>query len=265
MKVYISADIEGVTTTTVWNETDPSHLSYPLHAKQMTDEVLALIHGAKKAGATEIVVRDAHGAGANIDPTKMPSGVTLLRGNTGHPYMMVEGIDNTFDAVLFVGYHSSAGRAGNPLSHTLTSRAFTKINGVAASEFMLYSYASALEGVPTVFLSGDKMLCDDFCDLHPKLITCAVKDGIGAMTINYSTEDTIKNLKNLSEKALMQDLSDALIKLPEHFTAEFCFVEHAHAERASHYPGVVRKSDNTVTFESESFLEVLRTAKWILC
>ncbi|MCL2564185.1 MAG: M55 family metallopeptidase [Defluviitaleaceae bacterium] len=265
MKVFISADIEGITTTTAWEETDPNHQSYPLHAKQMTEEVLAAIAGAKAAGAKEIIVKDAHGPGKNIDPTRMPSGVTLIRGWKGHPYSMVSGIDKSFDAAMFVGYHSPSGRMGNPMSHTLTgTHVYLKINTELASEFTLYSYAAALEGVPTVFLSGDKMLCDDYKDLHPKLITCAVKDGLGNMTMNYSTEDTLKSIQELSKKALKQNLKDALIKLPKSFEAELYFKDHHRAERASHFPGVTKKSDNIVTYSSENFFEILRATSWII-
>jgi D-amino peptidase len=265
MKVFISADIEGITTTTVWDETKPDHASYALHAKQMTEEVLACIQGAKNAGAKAIVVKDAHGPAINIDPTRMPSGVILQRNWSGHPYLMAEGIDNTFQAAMFIGYHSSAGRFGNPLSHTISGRhVYMKINGVFTSEFLLYSYACALEGVPTVFLSGDKMLCDDFKNLHPLLITCPVKDGIGAMTKNYSTEDTLKNIKELSEKALKQDLKGALIKLPSHFEVEIYYKEHQQAQKVSWFPGVSKKSDNIVTFQTDSFFEVLRTLNWII-
>jgi len=265
MKIFISADIEGIATTTVWNETNSSHGSYPAHAKQMTNEVLACIQGAKNAGATEITVKDAHGTGLNIDPILMPSGVTLLRGYSGHPYNMVEGINKTYDAAMFIGYHSSAGKNGNPMSHIISGRCnYIKINGVIASEFLVFSYACALEAVPTVFLSGDRMLCDDFKDLHPKLITCDTKDGIGAMTINYSPDDVLKNIKLLSEKSLAQDLSDTLVKLPSHFDVEFYYKDHSYAEKASYFPGVTKKSDCIVTYQSECFYEVLRTILWIV-
>ena len=265
MKIFISADIEGVTTTTAWDETIAANGLYPPHAEQMTREVVAAIEGAKAAGAVEIVVRDAHDSAANIDPGKMPSGVTLVRGWRGSPYSMIEGLDNSFDAVMFVGYHSASGRMGNPLSHTLSTKvAYVKINDVIASEFTLFSYAAALAGVPTVFLSGDKMLCDDVRAMHPCLVTCAVKDGVGAMTINYSPVDTLKSIRELSEQALKQDLSNALVKLPEHFEAEVCYKEHKMAERAAWFPGVSKKSDNIVTYSSSSFFEILRTTNWIL-
>jgi D-amino peptidase len=266
MKVFISADIEGVTTSTFVEEGNPSHPSYALHAKQMTEEVLAVIQGAKDAGATEITVKDAHAVGGNIDPTRMPSGVTLIRNTTGHPYLMVYGIDKSYDAAMFVGYHSAAGREGNPLSHTLSGRhIYIKINGETASEFMLYSYACALEGVPTVFLSGDKMLCDDSSQLHPKLITCPVKDGLGAASRNYSVEDTLKSLRELSAKALRQDFGGAPAKLPGHYDVEICFKDHSHAEKVSWFPGVTKKTANIITFSSDSLFEVLRTIMWTVC
>lgn len=266
MKVFISVDIEGVTTTTTWDETDDRKSAYSLHAGQMTDEVLACVKGAKRAGATQIVVRDAHAGGNNIDPTKMPSGVTLLRCWSGHPYSMADGIDKSFDAAMFIGYHSAASKEGNPLAHTMSSSKYhtVKVNGVLASEFLLYSWAAALEGVPTVFLSGDKALCEDSKQIHPKLITCPVKDGVGRMTVNYSVEDTIKSLRELSEKALSQDLSGALVKLPDRFLLEIEFKNPPLAYRASWFPGVKKVNDTTVEFVSESFLDVLTVVSWLV-
>jgi len=265
MKIFICADMEGITTSTTWDNVDSRHGSYSQHAKQMTDEVLACIQGAKEAGATEIVIKDAHDTALNIDPTVMPSGVKLLRGWSGHPYSMVEGIDKTFDAAMFVGHHSAAGKVGNPLAHTYTGRCnYVKINGRLASEFMIYSYACAMEGIPTVFLSGDKMLCDDSKDLHPKLMCCPVKEGIGAMTISYSPTDNLANIKKLSKEALSQELKNAVIELPSHFEVEFCFKEHKVVEKVSYFPGMVKKSDYILTFETDNFFEVLRTIVWVL-
>jgi len=265
MKIFISADMEGITTTTVWEETTLSHASYPAHAKQMTEEVLACIEGAKKAGAKEIVVRDAHDSGRNIDPARMSSGVTLLRNWTGHPYSMAEGINHTFDAALFIGYHSGASKSGNPMSHTMSDRlVYIKLNGIIASEFLLYSFACALEGVPTVFLSGDRMLCEDSMGLHPNLIVCPVKDGIGSMTINYSTEDTLVSIREQSERALQQNLSKAVVALPAFFELEVCYKEHTYAEQVSCFPGVTKKSGNILTFQSDDYFEVLRAIRWIV-
>ena len=145
MKIFISADIEGVATTTLWPETEKGSEDYRLHAQQMTLEVIAACEAASEAGASEIVVRDAHEDGNNLDIWKLPENVTLLRGWSGHPYSMVYGIDPSFDAAIFIGYHSAASSEGNPLSHTESLNPLSvKLNGALASEFLLYSYATAL-------------------------------------------------------------------------------------------------------------------------
>jgi len=271
MKVFISADIEGVTTTNVKEECFPPNAAYPLHAKQMTDEVLAVCQGALAAGAsapgaTEIFVKDAHSAGRNIDPTRLPKEVTLIRSYSWCPDTMVEGIDGSFDAALFVGYHSPSGRGGNPLAHTLSSINISGIwiNGRLASEFMIYSWATARYGVPTVFLSGDKTLCEDYADLHPSLITVAVKDGIGGASFCRSVEATIPEIRRKSEQALRQDLSAATIALPESFDVEVQYKSQAYAEKASHFPEVRKTGDHAVAFRRRDYTEVLRTLMWII-
>lgn len=145
MKIFISADIEGVATTTLWPETEKGSEDYRQHAQQMTMEVIAACEAASEAGASEIVVRDAHEDGNNLDIWKLPENVTLIRGWSGHPYSMVYGIDPSFDAAIFIGYHSAASSGGNPLSHTESLNPLSvKLNGTLASEFLLYSYAAAL-------------------------------------------------------------------------------------------------------------------------
>jgi len=264
MKVFISADIEGCTTTTFWDETDPKKPEHALYAQRMTEEVLAACEGANAAGATEIIVRDAHNFGNNIDICKLPENVKIIRGWSEHPYSMVEGIDDSFDAAIFIGYHSAGSRSGNPLAHTYSQRnIYVKLNGVIASEFMLYSYAALLEGVPTVFLSGDKMLCEDSKGLHPGLITCTVKEGIGGRTLNYHPANTLKEIKAKVELALRQDLKDSLGKLPEEFELEVCYRKPEEAERFSYYPGVRKISDNTLVYQSKDYFEVLRTFNFI--
>ena len=264
MKVFISADIEGVTTIARWEESESKNASYQKHADQMTNEVLAACEGAIAAGADKIVVKDAHGSGCNIDPMRLPKRVTLIRGWSYCPELMAEGIDKSFDAAMFIGYHSAAGRCGNPMSHTLTgSHTGIFINGRRASEFMLYSWAAALCGVPTVLLAGDKMLCDDYADLHPALYTVAVKDGIGGAVFCRSTEETLPEIRAKSEQALRQDLGAAKIALPDSFEVKIHYNEHNQAEKASHFCDVQKAGDNTVAFCRKDYYEVLRTLMWI--
>jgi D-amino peptidase len=264
VKVYISADIEGCTTTTFWNETLPEKAEYSLYAQRMTEEVLAACVGANQAGASEIVVRDAHYHGNNIDISQLPANVKIIRGWSGHPYSMIEGMDDSFDAAVFIGYHSGASRPGNPLSHTYSPDAlYVKLNGEVASEFTMYSYGALLEGVPTVFLAGDKMLCEDSKDLHPKLVTCPVKEGVGASTLNYNPVNTLKEIREKVKLSLEQDLKSCLGKLPGEFELEICYKEPGKAEKYSYYPGIEKINDNTLRFKSKDYFEVLRAFSFI--
>lgn len=265
MKVFISADMEGITSTTKGEDCSPDKKFYNYHTEQMTKEVVAACEGAIAAGAKEIVIKDAHGPATNIDITKLPECAKLIRGWSGHPYAMVQDIDDSFDAAMFIGYHSAAGQGGNPLSHTMTGRPlYIKVNGEYGSEFLLYSYAAAYEGVPTVFLAGDKMLCEGGKKIHPGLATVAVKEGIGSSTTSLSTEKSLRLIKENAQKSLKQDLNKAKIELPKSFEVEICFKEHTYANKISYYPGMKKIDSNTVLFNTDDYFEVLRMAFFIL-
>ena len=265
MKVFISADIEGIATTATWPETHITEPWFKYFAEQMTKEVAAACEGAIAAGAKEIVVRDAHDTATNIDAGALPSCVTLIRGWSGHPYSMVDGIDGTFDAAMFVGYHSAAGSGGSPLSHTMSdSPARIEINGVQTSEFLLYSWAAAYEGVPTVFLSGDKRLCEQGRELHPLLKTVPVKEGFGGAVRCVSPQKATEQIREESEKALRQPLDRAKIQLPGKFAMTIRYKEHTRSSAAEYYPGMRRTSDTTLAFETDDYFEILRAFRFVL-
>ena len=267
MKVFISADIEGTTLTTLWDECYPQKMPATSAAagRQMTLEVKAACEGAIAAGADEIVVKDAHASGTNIDITQLPSCVRTVRGSAGSPWSMVLGIDESFDAAMFIGYHCAAGRCGNPLSHTET-RATTsvRLNGEVCSEFMLYSRAVALVGVPSVFLSGDEMLIEDSKALHPMLKTVAVKSGFGGSTCCIHPSFACRLIREGAESALRQDLSRALCTLPDSFTFEVSYKEVKDAVAMSYFPGFELVSDNTIRMCTGSYWEVLRAVTFVL-
>ena len=266
MKVFISADIEGTTLTTYWDQTRTlTDAKAKPHCQQMTREVVAACEGAIAAGATEILIKDAHGKGINIDINQLPECATLIRNWSGHPLSMAYGCDETFDAAMFVGYHSAAGRNGNPLSHTETTQTTSvRLNGMVCSEFLLYSWACAMMGVPTVLLAGDKMLTEDSKGIHPKLKTVAVKDGFGAMSRGLHPKVACDKIRAAAEEGLKQDLSDAVPTLPDHFVFELSYKEHKVAAKMSAYPGCKLVDDLTVRFESDDFMEVLRCGQHIM-
>ena len=265
MRVFISADIEGIVGTTSWDETGATKPGYEAACRQMTAEVKAACEGAIAAGADYIRIKDAHGSSRNIDITQLPACVELIRGGAGLPFSMAYGVDETFDAAFFVGYHSPAGTNENPLSHTYSTKT-TRItlNGEPCSEFMLYSWAAASVGVPTVLLAGDRALCEMSDWLHPMLKTVAVKDGLGGCTRSLTPEVACQRIKEAAEAALKQDLSKAACtSVPEHFDLEISYKEHPVAVKMSYYPGCELIGDRTVRLQTDDLIEVLRAVLFI--
>lgn len=265
MRVFISADIEGTAFTTVWDETNKGQTDYYPAAQQMTAEVKAACEGAIAAGADYILIKDAHGSGRNIDLKQLPKCCEVIRCGNGSPRVMVEGIDESFDAAMFVGYHSAAGRNGNPLSHTFSSKAnAVKLNGMDCSEFLIYSYCCALYGVPSVFLSGDRMLTEDSQHIHPCLKTVAVKDGFGGYTRCRQPDYACDLIREGAEAALKQDLTHALCTLPKHFIFEISYKEHPQAARCANFPGFEQISSHTIRMETDNYMDVLRCIPFVL-
>ena len=266
MRVYISCGIEGVAGITHWDEARKNHQDYHEFRQQMTDEARAACEGALAAGATEISVKDAHGSGRNIKGGELPPPARLIRGWSGHPYLMIQEIDSSYDAAAFVGYHGSAGAGGNPLSHTISSRLLhgIELNGTPCSEYRLHAYTAAMVGVPVVFVCGDQRLCNEVAALQPNTRTFATKQGEGASQFSLHPQDAVNGIRTGIQSALSSDLSSALLTLPASFTLEITYKEHTDAYAKSFYPGTELAAPHTVCFKSDDYFEVLRALLFLV-
>ncbi len=265
MKVYISVDIEGVAGISHWDEATKKHPDYPQFRDEMTREALAACEGAIEAGASEILVKDAHDSGRNIRGEELPECAQLIHGWSGHPFSMIQEMDESFAAAVFIGYHSRAGAEGNPLAHTMsTNVGLLKINGQAISEFMLHSYAAATLGVPVVFVSGDERLCADVRDFNPASRTLAVTRGVGNSTVSLAPSLARRLIREGVAASLKGELAKAKIALPRNFDVELTFNVPTRAYRASWYPGAKAAGDNTIRLETDNFLDVMRMLKFVL-
>ncbi|KOA21314.1 D-aminopeptidase [Clostridium homopropionicum DSM 5847] len=265
MKIFISADIEGTTGINSWDETEKSKIDYSMFAEQMNREVLAACNGAIKAGAKEIYIKDAHDSGRNLNPGIFPKNIKFIRGWSGHPFSMVEGLDGTFDGVVFIGYHSAAGTGYNPLSHTMNpfNIDFIKINGQLASEFTLHAYTAAYLGVPALFLSGDKGICEEVKTMNSSIRTVAVNEGVGASTLSIHPDLAVEVIEKSVEEALRFDLSLCKLKLPEEFNLEIGYIVHSRAYKSSFYPGAKLISPKIISFKTKDYFEVLRAISFL--
>lgn len=266
MKVFISADIEGVTGCTDWDETIKDHADYPYFALQMTKEVDAACKGANSAGAKEIVVKDAHESGRNIDHNLLPRNTKLIRSWSGDSYSMVQELDDTYDALLFIGYHSASGQDTNPLAHTMnaTTIDYITINDRLVSEFVLHSYIAAYHKVPVVFLSGDEGLAGDIEYLNENIAFAAVKEGRGLSTINIHPELALEIIEEEVKDALSKDLSIYNVELPDDFDLKIRYREHHRALKAGEYPGVAQIDENTISFNTSDLIEVLKLINFLV-
>lgn len=259
MKVFITADIEGITGAAHWDETDKKSADYVELREQMTAEVVAACEGAVKAGASEILVKDAHWTARNILPSRLPRQVKIVREWSGHPYGMMQELDNTFYAALAIGYHSRAASGTSPLAHTMSgSITYIKINGQYASEFMISAYTASLLGVPMVFVSGDEGICQEAQALIPGVHSVAVMQGVGNSTISIHPQLAVKQIRKGVEKALKGNVGRCLLPLPDHFSIEVRFRDNSAAYHAGFYPGVAMKEPHVVLFEADDYFEVLR-------
>jgi D-amino peptidase len=147
MKIYISADMEGVVGVVSGDQLGPTGFDYQRARELMTQEVTAAIEAAFEAGATEVVVSDSHGNAQNLLIEKLPKSILLVRGFP-RPLTMMQGIDETFDGVIFIGYHSSTTNPSGVRAHTFSSArlADVRLNNVSMSEG---SFNAAIAGIST--------------------------------------------------------------------------------------------------------------------
>lgn len=259
MKVFISADIEGITGVTHWDETELGKGVYGQAQEQMIAEVVAACEGAIEAGAKEIWVRDAHDSARNLIHSRLPRCVKLVRAWAPDPLMMMQELDESFDAAALIGYHSRAASNASPLSHTMTGEwARITINGQLASECLINTMSAAMFGVPLVLVTGDEGLCEEVGKYNPATRTVNVKKGVGNSTVNIHPAEAVELIKQTMADALKSDLKKCLKPLPSSFRVELTYRKHMKAYTAGFYPGAKRIDDCTVAFESDRYYEVLR-------
>jgi D-amino peptidase len=180
MKAFISVDMEGVTGVTDPEDVLPDGMDYGRGRVFMTDDANAAVLGAFDAGATEVLVNDSHWIMRNLLLERIDPRARVIKG-FHKPMCMVQGLDETFDAAVFVGYHSCAGTEGGVLNHTLLGKEVQNLllNGAPIGELRLNALLAGHFGVPVAFVAGDDAVCREAKGVFGDgMATFAVKDGI---------------------------------------------------------------------------------------
>ncbi|MDP6048310.1 MAG: M55 family metallopeptidase [Candidatus Bathyarchaeota archaeon] len=181
MKVFISVDMEGISGVVDGSQTGRDKAEYRTGRALMVADVNAAIDGILEVvPEAEIVVSDAHGGMRNIEPEVLNKAAVLVRG-TPKPLTQMAGIDSSFDAVFFVGYHAKKGTKHGVLSHTISGRTIESvtINGMEVGETAINAGIAGHFGVPLVFLAGDQSTAQEAKELDPGIEVAVVKEAIG--------------------------------------------------------------------------------------
>ena len=259
LKVYISSDMEGIGGVSTWKKDAGSKgQDYEKFRKLMTQEVNAAIAGAFDAGATEVLVSDSHGDAENLDVELLDRRVRLIRA-WPRPLIMMQGIDDTFDAAVFVGYHASEGQPAATLSHTMTGEMSIKLNGVAVPEAGFNAAIAGEFGVPVVFLSGDQTIGEEAKRLLGPIETVAVKQATGFHSATMMHPEEAQRLIRRGVKRGLERRSEIKpYRLERPVRLEIIFKEVVDAEVVADLPGVERPRGDTIVFAARDMLQACR-------
>lgn len=260
LKVYISADMEGVVGTVTSDQLGPAGFEYQRFREIMTAEVNAAIAAARAAGATEILVSDSHGNGENLLMEKLPPDIQLVR-SWPRPLGMMEGIDATFDAVLFIGYHASTHNTRGVRAHTMSSANLTgiRLNGVLVPEAGISAAIAGHFGVPVVMLSGDDAIAEEATGLLGDLETAVTKWSISFHSARTLMPEASYALIGQKVAAALGRLGDFRpYKLQGPVSVDISFKNYTPAELLAYLPNVERVDSHTVRFVGKDMVEVSR-------
>jgi len=178
MKVFISADIEGIGGVATWDQAGTDRPDHHRAREWMTDDVNAAVEGAFEGGATDVVVRDAHGRARNILWDRLHPRARLISG-WGPTIDMLLGLDRTYGLVFLVGYHPGPAVPLGVLSHTFSSRILDlRLNGLPCNEVVIAAIEAGAQGVPIGLVSGQAELQDEIRPVLPHVAFVTTKRGL---------------------------------------------------------------------------------------
>lgn len=258
LKVFISVDMEGVTGVVNVDDASRGGKDYDYFRQTMTREANAAIEGALAAGATEIIVRDSHGSALNLLPEMLNRNSKLLRDWSEGPLVMMEGIDASYDAAVYVGYHARAGTPNGVLDHTSSGNVTNvTVNGISMPETGYNALMAGHYDVPVVFVAGDQAVCDQAKELLGNVETVAVKEGIGAAALNLHPEVAREQIREGVERAL-NNLDDYRpYKLRPPYTLVLTLKTEQNIYRGSLFPGAKRTGDWELTYVGDDILDIM--------
>ena len=263
MKVYISADLEGVSGVVAGLQTDDDQKEFERARHLMTGEVNAAITGAFGGGASEVLVNDAHGSMRNILIEDLDVRAELVTGSP-KPYSMLEGIDESFDVALFVGYHAQAGSQFGTLNHTYSGRVFQiSLNDQVMGETGLNGAVAGAFGVPVGLVTGDEAVVAEAQRLFAPTATVAVKTAVARSAARCLPPSVARQRIEAAATEAVRSPGKPFV-VPPPIVAKVTFMRTDQADMAEMIPGVERLDGRTVSYQHDDVRGLFRVWRAML-
>jgi D-amino peptidase len=265
MKIYISADMEGIAGVVTSEQLGPQGFEYQRFREFMTQEVNAAIEAAFEAGATEVVVSDSHGNGQNLLVEKLPRNITLVR-SWPRPLMMMQGIDETFAGAIFIGYHTGTTNPQGVRAHTISSARFAdvQLQGRSVSEAALNAAIAGHFKVPVIMVSGDDALVKETISLLGDVEGAVVKWALGFHSAKtLMPEAAYQLIREKVKKAMgrIKDFKPYTLKPP--IQLDVRFKNYRPSEVLSYLTIVERTDAHSIRFTGRDIIEVSKFLEFI--
>jgi len=254
LKIYISADMEGVVGAVTDAQLGPGGFEYERFRQFMTNEVNAAIDAARAAGAIEFVISDSHGNGQNILIDQLPDDVTIVR-SWPRELSMMAGIDETFDGVIFLGYHASTNNTRGVRAHTMSSANITslRLNGMTMTEGGINAAIAGHFGVPIIMVSGD-----DIAVAENQVIIGDIEGAVvkfhSARTLTPEAAYEVIRTRTKSAIDRIEDFEPYVLDTP--IELELSLKHYQPVELLSYLTNVEKVNSHTIRFLGEDIVEV---------
>lgn len=261
MKIFISFDMEGVAGIVDWSQCTAPGQPYDEGRALLLGEVNAAIDGALAGGATRIVCNDSHGRMNNLNPAGLHGRATYIAGRHKPMYMM-QGLDESFDAVFFVGYHGSISGESSVLSHTYNPSVVSKavLNGIECGESGINALVALGYGVPVALITGDQQTAAEADPFFKEAERVVVKESITRFSATQLHPlDAREKIGAAAEEAVRRigEIPLPAIALPVRLDVHVQTADMA--EVASWVKGVERAGTRTARVEGDDPLAVFRS------
>ncbi len=251
-KVYISVDMEGISGISGSDQLSPGGSEYARSRKLMAEDTNAAIRGALAVGATDIVVNDSHGGQRNLLPEDLNPAARLIS-HSFKRYGMMEGLDGSFDAVIFIGYHAKAGSPDGLFAHTGSGVVRDlRINGRSVGEGGMNTMLAAWYGVPVVLVTGDDVAVAEVKEMATAARGVVVKRAINVRAVELVSLETARREIESAARAAVAGAKKTPPERRGPFNVQLEFRDTLIPEIAEAFPTIRRVGPETVTYSMDT-------------